>query len=119
MKLLYFIIITIRNKWFDFYPPPKLHIPIISVGNISTGGTGKTPFVIFLCNLLKNHNYNPCVVARGYKRKNKNDIIVSDGNDIFSDVYDSGDEMIMVANKIKTPVFVSNSKANFVKKINL
>jgi tetraacyldisaccharide 4'-kinase len=50
--------------------PKEFNIPIISVGNITVGGTGKTPHVEYLVKLLKDEN-NPAVLSRGYKRKTK------------------------------------------------
>jgi tetraacyldisaccharide 4'-kinase len=93
-------------------------VPIISVGNISFGGTSKTPFVIYLCKLLKELGYKPAVIGRGYKRKDKNDVVVSDGKQILVDASTGGDEMVLIANKTKIPVFAGNSKSNVVEKMN-
>lgn len=67
--LMYGVVIFFRNLFFDIglLPVKRYAIPIISVGNLRTGGTGKTPHVEYLVRLLKNE-YNIAVLSRGYKR---------------------------------------------------
>lgn len=75
---------------------PKKHgIPIISIGNLTVGGSGKTPFVIELCKKFE----RPCVVMRGYGRRSKGLIAVSRFGSIECDVFDSGDEAMLIAKK--------------------
>lgn len=68
--LLYGIIISIRNYLYDkkIIKSTKFTFPIICIGNLSVGGTGKTPHTNYLINLLKNE-YNVAVLSRGYNRK--------------------------------------------------
>jgi len=66
---IYTVIISLRNflyskKWLKVY---TVSVPVISIGNITTGGTGKTPIVIWLCKLLQNKNIFCAVLTRGYK----------------------------------------------------
>lgn len=66
---VYGLIVRLRNfcydkKWFISH---KADVPVISVGNITTGGTGKTPFVIWLCNLLGQKGITCAILTRGYK----------------------------------------------------
>lgn len=70
--LLYGLIIKIRNKLFDFkiLPSEKFDIPVISVGNLIAGGSGKTPTVEYIIRLL-DANANLATLSRGYKRKTK------------------------------------------------
>ncbi len=90
-------------------PKKRLPKPVISVGNLSTGGTGKTPIVIFLSKKLQSLGFNVVVLSRGYKRKSRGTLIVSDGKNIFYDWEKVGDEPYLIAlNKI--PVVVSNSR---------
>jgi tetraacyldisaccharide 4'-kinase len=70
-------------------------IPIISVGNLTVGGSGKTPFVIELCKLLD----SPCVVSRGYGRRSKGVVVVSRNGTILCGVKESGDEAMLIAKK--------------------
>jgi tetraacyldisaccharide 4'-kinase len=69
---LYGLIIGFRNKLFDWkiIPSKSYPIPVISVGNLSAGGTGKTPHTEYLVNLLKN-KYKVAILSRGYRRKTK------------------------------------------------
>ena len=64
--------VWLRNKLFDWgiYKERKFDIPIISVGNITVGGTGKTPHTEYLIRLLQK-DYKVAVLSRGYKRKSK------------------------------------------------
>ncbi len=71
---------------------------MVSIGNLSVGGTGKTPFVLFLANTLKAKGMNVAVLSRGYKRKTTGTHVVSDGNTLKSNLQNSGDEPFMLAN---------------------
>jgi tetraacyldisaccharide 4'-kinase len=73
-------------------------IPVISVGNITTGGTGKTPLVAWISQLLANQGHRVCVLTRGYGRENpKSRVVVSDGTTIKSTVQAAGDEPMLLA----------------------
>lgn len=71
-SLLYWVGITIRNKLFDknIFKSSSFALPLICVGNLSAGGTGKSPMVEYLVQLLKS-NYKVATLSRGYKRKTK------------------------------------------------
>jgi tetraacyldisaccharide 4'-kinase len=75
---LYGLIIGLRNKLFDWgiLSSKSYSIPVISVGNLSAGGTGKTPHSEYLVGLLKN-KYNVAILSRGYRRKTKGFILVT------------------------------------------
>jgi|WetSurSiteA1Bulk_404760.scaffolds.fasta_scaffold00571_2 tetraacyldisaccharide 4'-kinase len=89
LSYLYGLAVQVRNLLFDLriLRSVKFGLPVISVGNITVGGTGKTPHVEFLINLLKNE-YKIAVLSRGYRRKTKNFILASSK----SGVTDIGDE---------------------------
>ncbi|EDM23936.1 tetraacyldisaccharide 4'-kinase [Caminibacter mediatlanticus TB-2] len=91
-----------------------LKIPIVSIGNIIIGGSGKTPFAISLANYLQ--KYKPAVVLRGYKRKSKGLIVVSDGKEILVEVEKSGDEALEIANLTKAIVIVSEDRKEAILK---
>lgn len=78
---LYGLIIGLRNKLFDWkiIPSTSFSIPVISIGNLSAGGTGKTPHTEYLVNLLKDR-YDVAILSRGYRRKTKGFIMASDGH---------------------------------------
>jgi len=98
LSWLYGMIVFIRNKFFDWgiYKQKKYDIPVISVGNITVGGTGKTPHIEYLITLLKN-NYKVAVLSRGYKRKSSGFVLA----DTDSTVSQIGDEPYQI--KVKYP----------------
>jgi tetraacyldisaccharide 4'-kinase len=89
LSLIYGFIVTLRNILFDLkiLKSTEFSIPVISVGNITVGGTGKTPHIEYLIRLLSKE-FNIAVLSRGYKRKTKNFILATTGS--ISD--DIGDE---------------------------
>ncbi|WP_300456958.1 tetraacyldisaccharide 4'-kinase [Desulfobacula sp.] len=84
---------------------------VISIGNIVVGGAGKTPMAIYLAGLLKEMGKRPVVISRGYKGTVKDDaVIVSDGDRIFSNTRESGDEPYMMAQRRSFPVVVGKDR---------
>ncbi|GMO67607.1 MAG: tetraacyldisaccharide 4'-kinase [Endomicrobiia bacterium] len=84
----------------------RLSKPVISVGNLTWGGTGKTPIVIEILNLLTNNNLKPAVLTRGYYRSNKVPLLLSNGG-TGVDTSNSGDEPLLIARSVpKTAVIV-------------
>lgn len=78
-----------------------LGAPVVSIGNLTVGGTGKTPLVRFVAKVLTENGHRVCVLTRGYKRRNPNKrVVVSDGEQILADVSASGDEPFELANKL-------------------
>ena len=77
--ILYDIITRIRNWGYDvqLFKSTKFDIPIIAVGNLSVGGTGKTPQVEYLVELLQ-HDYKLAILSRGYRRKTKGYVVADD-----------------------------------------
>jgi tetraacyldisaccharide 4'-kinase len=114
-SFLYWIGVTIRNRLFDLH---ILHstgfgIPVISVGNITVGGTGKTPHVEMLVRMLKN-DYRTAVLSRGYKRKSTGFIMAS-RHSLVSDI---GDEPMQIKNKFpEISVAVDNDRVHGVNKL--
>jgi len=87
-----------RRKLFSV---TKLDVPVISVGNITTGGTGKTPLVEWACRVLAGEGRRVCVLSRGYGRENPDEqVVVSDGRQILHDVSATGDEPLLLATKL-------------------
>jgi len=100
--LLYGIIMEIRKAFYKtgIFKSEKFSVPVISVGNITAGGSGKTPFTIFLAEELKEYYKNIAVVSRGYRRKSKGLQLVSDGQNILLGPDDAGDEPYLIAKKL-------------------
>ena len=113
-SILYAMIITIRNYCYEHSLFKSYQIDsckIISVGNISVGGTGKTPAVEYLANLIMNNNQQPAILSRGYKRKSKGLKVVSDGKNVLTTPEQSGDEPFLLARNLPhVPVVVENDR---------
>jgi tetraacyldisaccharide 4'-kinase len=100
---LYRAAVTARDAGYQtrFLKTHSVSVPVISVGNITVGGTGKTPFVRWLAKHLANPRRRVCILTRGYRRDNaKSQTVVSDGEKILSDVANSGDEAMMLAQSL-------------------
>ena len=96
----------------------KLPSCVVSVGNITLGGTGKTPFVIALANMLADKGFRVAVLSRGYKRKKKSALLVSDSHNVLaSDPALCGDEPLLIAFKTKASVAVGKDRIEAFKKL--
>lgn len=84
----------------------KFPLPIIVVGNLTTGGSGKTPLVIHLARLLKQHGMKPGVVSRGYLGKHDKPIFVYAN----SDPDQVGDEPLLLAKRLFCPIVVAKQR---------
>ncbi len=93
---LYYLITYLRNKGYDWklFSSKEFQLPVICVGNLSTGGTGKTPMTEYLIRLLKD-SYKVATLSRGYGRKTEGYLDVS-ANDLSKNV---GDEPLQFAQK--------------------
>ena len=116
---LFALIVKLRNKLFDkeIFRAESVDAKVVSVGNINIGGSGKTPLVIFLINLLKNEGKRVGVLSRGYGRKSKGYILVSDGKKILTDVESCGDEILLTAKECSVPSAVSEKRIDGAKKL--
>ena len=113
LSLLYRAGLSIREKiygkgWVDL---KGVSIPVISVGNITLGGTGKTPVVEKLSAMLKEAGFRPGIATRGYKRKKKGTFSVDPKRDRALDV---GDEALMLARRTQVPVLVGSDRAEAI-----
>lgn len=79
LSWLYGIGVCLRNKLFDWgwLRSKSFDIPVICVGNLAVGGTGKTPHTEYLIRLLQNEGINVAALSRGYKRKSKGYILAT------------------------------------------
>ena len=115
LSIIFKFVTDIRNKLYDcnFLKSEKINVPVISVGNLSTGGTGKTPLVDFIIYNLK-RDYNISVLSRGYNRKSKGFIEIknSDNPSLV------GDEPFLIkSNHSEVPVFACEDRVEGAKKI--
>jgi tetraacyldisaccharide 4'-kinase len=106
-SLFFWLIVAVRNWFFEIgiLKSQKINVPVISVGNISTGGVGKTPFVELLIGKLQKSG-PLSVVSRGYGRKSKGMVVVGNGCGKFSSVDTSGDEPAQLAHKYPEVIVV-------------
>ncbi len=90
----------------------RLPCPVISIGNLCLGGTGKSPHVITISRWLKGQGLCPAVVSRGYGgRAGRGPMIVSDGNRVRVSPQDAGDEAVMMAQALPgVPVVVGSDR---------
>ena len=80
----------------------ELGAPVISVGNLTTGGTGKTPLVEWIANELAQKGRRVCILTRGYgRRRSGSRVIVSNGSEILADANQAGDEPLLLAERLK------------------
>lgn len=79
----------------------KLDCPVISVGNITAGGTGKTPLVEWIAKTIAARGKNVCILTRGYGREHPHSqVVVSDGHTIIAPPAEAGDEPYLLATKL-------------------
>ncbi len=93
----------LRSGW---EPVRRLRFPVISIGNLSTGGTGKTPFAIALAEALTGRGFRVDVLSRGYRRKASAPARV-DPDGSFEDF---GDEPLLIARGTGVPVYVARQR---------
>ena len=113
LSFFYRLIINFRNWLYDhkILKEVILPCPVISVGNITVGGTGKTPCVIMLAQMLQASGFKPAILSRGYGGKSINPVnIVSDGHKILLDSETAGDEPFLIAHALKGIPVITGTK---------
>jgi len=114
LSLLYGSIVRTREFFYQkkIFKSRKLPCKVISVGNLTVGGTGKTPMTIHLARRLSCQGYKTAVISRGYGgRSEKSAAIVSDGQQILLQSDEAGDEPFMIARNLKhIPVIVGQNR---------
>lgn len=114
LSLLYCVAIKIRMRLYSasFLRTRELGCKVISVGNITVGGTGKTPVTRFIASNLQGRGFNVAILSRGYKGKKESDVnLVSDGTKIFLGPDRAGDEPYMLAKRLPgIPVIVGANR---------
>jgi tetraacyldisaccharide 4'-kinase len=109
VSFIYGLIIKVRNFCYEarIISTKKIgQCKIISIGNISVGGTGKTPVVKYLAGYLQGKGLKVAVLSRGYKRQSSGTLLVSDGKNILANFRQAGDEPYLLANTLKNVVIV-------------
>lgn len=106
--------VKLRRTFYkkSVFKSKKLSRPVISIGNITVGGTGKTPMTIYVANVVSALGYNVAVVSRGYKGKAETmGGIVSDGKTLLMAPEIAGDEPYLMAERLKdVPIIVGKNR---------
>src|SRR5262249_5209065 len=104
LSMLFAAGVAFRNSLYDqgAFKARRLTRPVISIGNISVGGSGKTPFVLALGELLKQRGIEFDVLTRGYRRRSAEIAVVNPGGS----AQEFGDEPLLIARKLNVPVVV-------------
>lgn len=113
---VYALVTWVRNMLFDkgIFKSTAVERPVISVGNLTVGGSGKTPLVIFLAELFKKNGLQPGVVSRGYGRTTKGYLLVADNSGIRRTPEESGDEIYQTAVECAIPAAVGEKRVEAV-----
>ena len=99
---IYGLALKCRKFGYDnFIKPNRLPAKVICIGNLTLGGTGKTPAVIAVAQEAKKRGYNPCILTRGYKGKATDISFVSRGESPLMDPVEAGDEAYLMASVLK------------------
>jgi tetraacyldisaccharide 4'-kinase len=108
----YALAMAMRNWLFELkiFREKRVDALVISVGNLTVGGSGKTPMVIYLIDLLKNIGLKTGVLSRGYGRKSRGYKLVSDGKKIFTSVDQCGDEIFQTVTECNVPGAVCENR---------
>ena len=115
LSLVYGRVARLRRSWYEQRPHARRRLdrPVISVGNLVVGGSGKTPVVAAIAHMLRDMGERPAVLSRGYARRKSADgvVVVSDRERVLEPVERSGDEPQMLARALRgIPVLVSSDR---------
>lgn len=107
-SFLYWMGVVLRNWFFDIgvLPTTVVEVPVISIGNLSTGGTGKTPLTEYVGEFLISRKKKIAILSRGYGRKTTGYRLVSDGTGVIAAVEDAGDEPVQIAQRLRAACVV-------------
>ena len=104
LSTLYGAVAAWRRQWYLQHPERRrsLSRPVVSVGNLRVGGSGKTPVVDHIARLLADAGYRPAILSRGYGRRSPSSspTIVSNGREVLAGIDAAGDEPLMLARSL-------------------
>jgi len=115
LSAIYGAVASWRRQWYARDPRRRQYLsrPVVSIGNLLVGGTGKTPIVAHVARFLLEHGQRPSILTRGYARRRPTDgvTVVSDGRTVVADLSRAGDEPLMLARALPgVPVLVGPSR---------
>jgi tetraacyldisaccharide 4'-kinase len=105
--------VLLRNVAYDLHllPSSTPAVPVIAVGNLTAGGTGKTPLVGWIVQYLLSHGVHPAIISRGYGRRSRGVLVVSDGTSVLLEADQGGDEPVQLARSFPgVPVIVGERR---------
>jgi tetraacyldisaccharide 4'-kinase len=111
---LYCGALAMRRRWWRSRAPDPA-VPIISVGNLTVGGNGKTPFTLFLASRMRARGLDVAIVSRGWGGTSETAALVSDGTNILMSPRTAGDEPVMMAKSFAGPIAVARRRIDAVK----
>ncbi|HEX4998882.1 MAG TPA: tetraacyldisaccharide 4'-kinase [Terriglobia bacterium] len=111
MSFAFRLVVSARRRLYDsgVFRARRLGHAVISVGNLTTGGTGKTPLVIALARRLRDEGYRPVILSRGYRRASSGILVVSRGNGPVVGCAAAGDEPFLIARRVPGAAVVVGS----------
>ena len=120
LSRLYAAVVQIRLSMYRFGIFRKVRvrgIRVISVGNLTVGGSGKTPVAMLIAQLLKDAGENLCVISRGYGRRSREPVqMVSNGDGLLTDYPDASDEALLCAQTLMgVPVVCAPKRAQAIR----
>ena len=115
---VYALAVALRNWLFEIkiFKEKRVDAVIISVGNLTIGGSGKTPLVIYLLDLLNKYGLKTGVLSRGYGRSSRGYKLVSDGEKILTTVDQCGDEIYQTVSECHVPGAVCENRVKGAEK---
>ena len=115
LSLPYGAAVLARNRLFDSGALPQQDVgcPVVSVGNLTVGGTGKTPMAIRVAGMLRDRGMRPAILSRGYGGKSAAGVlVVSDGRQTLAGPDEAGDEPVLIARRLPgVPVLAGAKRA--------
>lgn len=116
LQLLLRTLVFLRRTFYriGLFKSTKLNVPVIVIGNITVGGTGKTPLAIYLIELLKSQGYKPGLISRGYGGKSEQYPLTVTKS---TSATECGDEPFLIRRRTKVPVVVDPIRARGAKEL--
>lgn len=109
----YGAVVAARNAAFDrgWLAAARVPAHVVSVGNLTVGGTGKTPVTLWIAEQLRARGRRVAIVARGYRKRRRGVVVVSTGQGPLVSAADGGDEAVMLAHRFAGPVVTAERRA--------
>jgi len=116
LSFVYGFAARVRRSFYNRgrFSSKAFDIPIVSVGNITVGGVGKTPLTLYLAKLFLRHGVQPAVVMRGYGRKSKNPLVLKPDAFDPKKVETYGDEAALISLTAEIPVGIGGDRASVI-----